>query len=189
MYILAMHWLAAASLPRLSETEPKCFVFETSCYAFGGRIRRFAKVNVNYVNIILLYQFNMQRCSIRGILSIYWQCVYPYSVTADQNELKDAFGLIDTHTNGQTNKQTNQVQLKSRDLLKCIQLYIYRYGIMRSSMLLTYWLYMSRCLGSCRIHWGRSRRSYLEYSYIPARNPMSLRRTRLRLQDEVMMWG
>ena len=31
--ILGMHSIAAASLPRPSETEPKWFVFETSCYA------------------------------------------------------------------------------------------------------------------------------------------------------------
>ena len=45
--------LAAASRPRLPETKPKWFEqrfeFETSCYALGRRIRRFAKVNVNKV--------------------------------------------------------------------------------------------------------------------------------------------
>ena len=49
--LLAMHSLAAASWPRISETEPKWFLFETSCYAFGGRIRGFANLNVNKVNI------------------------------------------------------------------------------------------------------------------------------------------
>ena len=44
---LAMHSLAAASRPRMSETEPKWFMFETSSYAFGRRIRRFAQLNVN----------------------------------------------------------------------------------------------------------------------------------------------
>ena len=34
---LAMHSLAAVGRPRLSETEFKWFVFETSCYAFCGR--------------------------------------------------------------------------------------------------------------------------------------------------------
>ena len=34
--LLAMHSLAAASRPRLSETEPIWVVFETSCCAFGG---------------------------------------------------------------------------------------------------------------------------------------------------------
>ena len=34
---LAMHSPAAASRPRLSETDPKLFVFETSCYAFSVR--------------------------------------------------------------------------------------------------------------------------------------------------------
>ena len=38
--ILAMRSLVAASRPRLSEKEPKWLVFETYCYAFGGRIRR-----------------------------------------------------------------------------------------------------------------------------------------------------
>ena len=32
-----MHSLVAASRPRLSETEPKLFVFETSCNAFCVR--------------------------------------------------------------------------------------------------------------------------------------------------------
>ena len=52
----------AASRPRLSETEPKCFAFETSCSAFGGRIRLFAKVN---------------QCSTRGptsIINLHFQC-------------------------------------------------------------------------------------------------------------------
>ena len=46
----------------MSETEPKWFVFDTSCYAFGGRTRRFAKVNVNKVNIcyIILIEFYLQ---------------------------------------------------------------------------------------------------------------------------------
>ena len=44
--ILAMHW------PRLSETEPKWFVFKFSWYVFGGRILCFRKVNVNKVNVI-----------------------------------------------------------------------------------------------------------------------------------------
>ena len=43
--------LAAASRPTLSETETKWFMFDISCYAFGGRVRSFAKVNVNKVNI------------------------------------------------------------------------------------------------------------------------------------------
>ena len=50
-----MYCLAAASWPRLSETEPKWFVFETSCYAFGGRICRFVnKVNMFYCIILIL---------------------------------------------------------------------------------------------------------------------------------------
>ena len=55
LLILALHSLAAASRPRLSETEQKWFTFGTFCYAFGGRNRRFAKVNVNKFNIVLLY--------------------------------------------------------------------------------------------------------------------------------------
>ena len=35
-YLLAMPSLAAAGRPRLSETQPKLFVFETSYYAFCG---------------------------------------------------------------------------------------------------------------------------------------------------------
>ena len=54
-----MHSLMPASRPRLPETDPKWFVFETSCYPFGGRIRRFAKLNVNRVNIFLLYFINL----------------------------------------------------------------------------------------------------------------------------------
>ena len=58
---LATHSLAAASRPRLSETEPKWFMFETSCYAYGGRIRRFAKLNVNKVKIFTVsYLFKLQ---------------------------------------------------------------------------------------------------------------------------------
>ena len=51
-----MYSLAAASRSRLSETVPMWFMFETSCYAFGGRIRRFAKLNVNKVNFVPLYR-------------------------------------------------------------------------------------------------------------------------------------
>ena len=63
-----MHSLASASRPRLSETEPKLFVFETSCYALGGRIRHFAKVNVNKVNtfIILTIHISAKRNSVIG---------------------------------------------------------------------------------------------------------------------------
>ena len=50
--MLAMHSLAAANRLRLPEMEAKSFVFETSFYVFGGRIRRFAKVNLNKVNIL-----------------------------------------------------------------------------------------------------------------------------------------
>ena len=47
---LSMNSFAAASRSRMSEMEPKWFMFETSSYAFGRRIRRFAKLNVNKVN-------------------------------------------------------------------------------------------------------------------------------------------
>ena len=47
--LLLLHSLAVASRARLSETTQKWF--ETSCYAFGGRSRRFAKRNVNKVII------------------------------------------------------------------------------------------------------------------------------------------
>ena len=47
-----MYSLASVSRPRLSEADPKFFVFETSCYSFGGRIRHFAKVNMNKVNML-----------------------------------------------------------------------------------------------------------------------------------------
>ena len=40
---VAMHWFATASRPKLSQTDPKWFVFEISWYAFGGRIHRSAK--------------------------------------------------------------------------------------------------------------------------------------------------
>ena len=55
---LAMHPLAAASRPIMSETEPKWFMFETCSYAFGRRIRPFAKLNVKKVNICLLYRIS-----------------------------------------------------------------------------------------------------------------------------------
>ena len=51
--VLDMHSLAAVSRPGLLETELKWFVFETYCYALGGRIRRFAEVKVNIDNVYL----------------------------------------------------------------------------------------------------------------------------------------
>ena len=61
-----MHSLAAASRPRISETEPKWFMFETSSYVFGRRIRRFAKLNVNKVNIFYFIVFTLvANCSFR----------------------------------------------------------------------------------------------------------------------------
>ena len=86
-----MHSLAAASRPRLSETEPNWFVFETSFYAFGGRIRRLAKVNVNKLNIFYgMVLIQLLSCSFRCLLSLYWQCVYLHSIIADQNKLREA---------------------------------------------------------------------------------------------------
>ena len=52
-----MHLLTAAHRPRLSETEQKWFVFETSCYAFGERIR---PISVSYaLNIIIIIYNNL----------------------------------------------------------------------------------------------------------------------------------
>ena len=51
---LAMRSLASRT--RMSETEPKVFMFETSSYAFDRRIRRSAILNVNKVNLFLLYR-------------------------------------------------------------------------------------------------------------------------------------
>ena len=66
----AMHLLAAASRPRLSETEPK-YMFETSCYAFVGQIRCLAKVNVNKVNICYcIVLILVASCSFRCTLSL-----------------------------------------------------------------------------------------------------------------------
>ena len=53
-----MHSLASESRPIMSEEKPELFVFETSCYAFGGRISRFAKLNVNKINTVLLHRIN-----------------------------------------------------------------------------------------------------------------------------------
>ena len=39
-----------------SQTEPKWFMFESSSYGFGVRIRRFSKLNVNNVYMFLLYR-------------------------------------------------------------------------------------------------------------------------------------
>ena len=46
---LAMHTLASRT--RMSEREPKWFLFATSSYAFGRRNSRFATLNVNKVNL------------------------------------------------------------------------------------------------------------------------------------------
>ena len=57
-----MHSLVAASRPRMSETEPKWFMFfETSSYAFGRRIRRFATLKVNKLNIFYSIVFILVR--------------------------------------------------------------------------------------------------------------------------------
>ena len=52
-----MHLLVAASRPRMSKTELKWFMLETSNYAFGRRIRHFAKLNVNKVNLFFTLSY------------------------------------------------------------------------------------------------------------------------------------
>ena len=70
--ILSMHLLAVASRPRLSKIEPKWFIFDTSCYAFGGRVRRVAKLNVNKLNFFYCIVFILvTSSSIRCTLSLY----------------------------------------------------------------------------------------------------------------------
>ena len=74
-----MHGWSTCSLCtiiRLSEMEPKWFVCEMSCYAFGGRIRRFAKVNANKVNMLYcIVLIIVPICSFRCTLSLSLQCV------------------------------------------------------------------------------------------------------------------
>ena len=55
--VLDMDSLAAVSRPGLLETELKWFVFETYCYAFGGRIRRFEDVKVSFEHTPLQLRF------------------------------------------------------------------------------------------------------------------------------------
>ena len=85
-----MHSLAAASQPRLSETEPKWFVFEISCYAFGGRIRRFAKVNVNKVKRKLCRHSNSTCMLFLSMYTFIILTIGLHSVIAEQNELNKA---------------------------------------------------------------------------------------------------
>ena len=56
-----VHACVCVCVPRLSETEPKWFVF-------GGQIRRFAKVNVNKVDpfIVLTIRFSAWLNSVIG---------------------------------------------------------------------------------------------------------------------------
>ena len=61
------------SRPRLSEKEPKCFVFETSWYVFGERIRRFAKVNVNKVKFYCIVLIIVANCSVSSNKRAYFQ--------------------------------------------------------------------------------------------------------------------
>ena len=122
--ILSMHSLAAASWPRLSETEPKWFEFETSCYAFGGRIRSFAKVNVNQVNIFYcIVLILVSGCSFLCTLSLYWQYIHLHSVIAAHNEGGE----------GLTDWQTNQARRQLRDLLTFIYLLAGLPGFARDS--------------------------------------------------------
>ena len=47
-------------------------MLETSCYAFGGRIRRFTKVNVNKVNMLYCIELILvANCSFRCTPSLY----------------------------------------------------------------------------------------------------------------------
>ena len=54
IYVLAMHSLAAASRPRLSETEPNWFMFKTSSYAFGGRIEPLLHTKKHFINNVVV---------------------------------------------------------------------------------------------------------------------------------------
>ena len=75
--IMVMHSLAAAnrSTDYTVRNEAEAVVLETSCYAFGGRIRLIAKVNVNkdnmfYCIIIHNLLIIVASCYFRCILSI-----------------------------------------------------------------------------------------------------------------------
>ena len=80
LMIMVLYSLAAASRSRLSETDPKWFVFETSCYAFGGRIHRFVKVKANKVNMFYCIVLIVGSCIFRCTLSIHRQYVYLHCV-------------------------------------------------------------------------------------------------------------
>ena len=71
--IMVMHSLAAAnrSTDYTVRNEAEAVVLETSCYAFGGRIRLIAKVNVNKDNMFYcIYIIIVASCYFRCILSI-----------------------------------------------------------------------------------------------------------------------
>ena len=57
-----MHSLAAASRPRMSEIEPKWFMFETSSYAFGKRIRRLWTTYAAECKSIMLFKVYNNEC-------------------------------------------------------------------------------------------------------------------------------
>ena len=73
IYIYA--FTRAASRPRLSETEPKLFVFETSCYSVCdiGLNPSLRKINVNTVKHVLLYRINSS-CKLLLIIIIHVNC-------------------------------------------------------------------------------------------------------------------
>ena len=73
LFIITIHaFTRGQSQLSLSETEPKWFEFETSRYAFGGRISRFAKVNMNKVNILYrIVLILVGSCSFLCTLSLY----------------------------------------------------------------------------------------------------------------------
>ena len=81
LFVCTKHaFTCAASRPRLSKTEPRWFVFKTSCYVFCGSIRRFAKVNVNKVNICLLYRINSSCKMFLSMHTNYFDNTFPHSI-------------------------------------------------------------------------------------------------------------
>ena len=80
LMIMVLYSHAAASRSRLSESDPTWFVFETSCYAFGGRIHRFVKVKANKVNMFYCIVLIVGSCIFRCTLSIHRQYVYLHCV-------------------------------------------------------------------------------------------------------------
>ena len=96
-----MHSLAAAGRPRLSETKPKWFVFETSCHSFVGRIRHFVKISVNKVNIVLPHRIH-STCKL--FVSIYIFNILTIRLSAQRNSLPKRNKLSEIPINNQTTK-------------------------------------------------------------------------------------